>query len=39
MNIEKKILSTFLDWCYNTLQMSKGDVRIRHYEKIYNEMI
>ena len=39
MSSEKKILLTFLDWCYSILQLPKGDVRIRYYEKIYDKMI
>ena len=39
MSNEKKILAAFLEWCYNILQIPKGDVRIRYYEKIYDEII
>ena len=39
MSNKKKLLGKFLNWCYNILNIPKGDVKIRYYEKLFNEMI
>lgn len=39
MSNEKKILAAFLNWCYSIVEIPEGDVSIRYYEKLFNEMI
>lgn len=35
----KTFLEAFLEgWCYGLLHIPKGDVRIRYYEKMYEEV-